>query len=159
MLPSHTAIIIHLHKMLQLQHKLQQQVFGLKFWTSPTNFPLCRRIAIRSYFFHHKIKEQTSLYKFMAFYIHFENSITTKFSYEKMGQSGTLTIFLKMGPLGAPKTFLFIHDFASTTKCNHSVNILFQRVFFIVRILKYAYACSTTPHPIHYKTELFVLLQ
>ena len=41
----------------------------------------------------------------MAFYIHFENSITTKFSYEKMGQSGTLTIFLKMGPLGAPKTF------------------------------------------------------
>ena len=41
----------------------------------------------------------------MAFYIHFENSITTKFSYEKMGQSGTLTILLKKGPLGPPKTF------------------------------------------------------
>ena len=39
----------------------------------------------------------------MAFYIHFENSITTKFSYEKMGQSGTLTIFFKKGAQRDPK--------------------------------------------------------
>ena len=41
----------------------------------------------------------------MAFYIHFENSITTKFSYEKMGQSGTFAIFKKKGPQGTLKFF------------------------------------------------------
>ena len=49
----------------------------------------------------------------MAFYIHFENSITTKFSYEKMGQSGTLTIFLKKGPKGTLKiffSFMILHQ-------------------------------------------------
>ena len=77
---------------------------------------------------------------------------------KKWGKVEHLPFFFKWGPKG-PLKFFFIHDFASTTKCNHSVNILFQRVFFIVRILKYAYVCSTMPHPIHYKTELFVLLQ
>ena len=92
----------------------------------------------------------------MAFYIHFENSITTKFSYEQNGAKwNTYHLFTKGAPRG-PKTFLFIHDFASTTKCNHLVNILFQTVFFIVVIFKYAYECSTMPHPIHYKTELSV---
>ena len=61
----------------------------------------------------------------MAFYIHFENSITTKFSYEKMGQSGTITIFKKKGPLGDPKTFF------SFMILHHQQNAIIWSIFYL----------------------------
>ena len=156
MLASHTALIIHLHQMLQLQHKLQQHDFENFFGPVPRTFRCVSELLSDYIFFMIKSKNKRPSISSWHFIFILKILLLRNLAMNKMGQSGTLTIFLQKGPLGALKPFFFIHDFASTTKRNHLVNILFQRVFFIVVIFKYAYECSTMPHPIHYKTELSV---
>ena len=113
MLASHTALIIHLHQMLQLQHKLQQHNFEKKFGPVPRTFRCVAELLSDHIFFIIKSKIKRLFISSWHFIFIFKILLLRNLAMNKMGQSGTLTIFLQKGPLGALKlffSFMILHQ-------------------------------------------------
>ena len=105
MLASHTALIIHLHQMLQLQHKLQQHDLEKKFWPVPRTFRCVSELLSDYIFFIIYSKNKRPSISSWHFIFILKNLLLRNLAMKKWGKVEHLPFFFKWGPKGPLKFF------------------------------------------------------
>ena len=113
MLASHTALIIHLHQMLQLQHKLQQHDLEKKFGPVPRTFRCVSELLSDYIFFMIKSKNKRPSISSWHFIFILKILLLRNLAMKKWGKVEHLPFFFKWGPKGPLKfffSFMILHQ-------------------------------------------------